>query len=109
METPLGFEVNTDVAMVLQLYGVKVRANGIVRAVKPAGMGIQFREVHVQDARKFVAVLNRLADPNQTATYVSVDGTGESVLHRIRDWFKDHDRLSANDFMQLLASPETVE
>ncbi len=104
METPVGFPADTAVAVVLLLYGVKVRANGMVRTAGPAGMGIHFREVHARDVRKFVGVLNRLADPEQLPAYSSVLGPGESAFQKIKEWFKEHDSLSHEQFVRLVVN-----
>ncbi len=104
METAVAFPVDTPVSVILLLYGVKVRANGTVRTAGTGGMGIQFREVHARDVRKFVGVLNRLADPEQLPAYSSVLGPGESAFQKIKEWFKEHDKLTHEEFVRLVVN-----
>ncbi len=109
VETTVPFAVGTAVAVTLLLYGVKVRSRGTVRSAGSKGMGIQFREVHARDVRKFLEVLNRLADPDQLPAYSSVLGPGESAFQKIKEWFREHDNLSHDEFVELIVSLHCCE
>ena len=62
IESPQPFAVGTAVRLAMSLFGMQVRAQGMVRSSFPArGMGIQFTSVRPEDITLLNSVLGRLA------------------------------------------------
>ncbi len=102
VEAPVTFEVGADLRMVLLVYGIKIRATGIVRRSEEKIMGVQLTSIHRDDYDKFQAVVNRLAQPAD-GSYVPVN-MSDALLRQIEEWLEDREVLSRGDLHQLLAA-----
>ena len=68
VETPQPFEVGTAVRLAMALFGMQVRAQGVVRSSFPSkGMGVQFTSVRPEDITLLNSVLGRLAKEETTS------------------------------------------
>lgn len=100
IQTPTPLIPGSNLSMVFNLFGNRIRISGAVRTLKGDVMGVAFAAMTMAEQGKLAAAVQQLADGGQTGAEPMMKT--QAAVQRLQRWFKTHDLLTRDLFQRML-------